>query len=271
MEPNTAEISELIHPHVLTRLSRPFLTFCSLCLFCLFQPTTCTYHTRVHTNLFPHISTRVHTNFSLVDLRMNRSVPKRHKGLDFPHPSHPLLLRLNPRLGIDSPFPLSLSSGGSAGRSDWERGGRYPCTGSSLGSVHGFGGLPCWSPTPTSSGDADRRPVSFPLRHLRWTTVVTGSRRSSSNKPACARLSPQAWDRVSPSRAHHGDEMARIWLDPCSGSLDPWWRAPQQPPLPPSSGRGGRVGSSRGWLPPLPGATLLLLLFTLLVGRGGEE
>jgi hypothetical protein len=141
--------------------------------------------------------------------------------------SPPLLSRLSPRRGVDPPAPLSLSSSGSAGRSDWERGGRPLCTGSSLGCSPVSGGLPCWSFSPSSSGSDGRRPSSSPSLHP-----------SSPNKPARSR--PQVGDRVPPLQARRGDDFAGFWLDPRSGYLDLWWRASQQSPLPLSAGCGGR-------------------------------
>jgi hypothetical protein len=97
--------------------------------------------------------------------------------------------------------------------------------------------------------------------------VGSGSRRSSSNKPAG--LSPQAGDRLPPSRACRGDEMAGIRLDQCLGYLDLWWRAPQQSSLPPLAGRDGRRWRKFLLLPFLY-AVVSPVFISLLPGRGGE-
>jgi hypothetical protein len=90
----------------------------------------------------------------------------------------PLARTHPPRWGVDSPAPLSLSSGGAAGRSDWERGGRPPCTGSSLGSFPVFGSMPCRSSQPSSSGSHGRSPSSSSSLRPWWARVGSRSGRS---------------------------------------------------------------------------------------------
>jgi hypothetical protein len=97
--------------------------------------------------------------------------------------------------------------------------------------------------------------------------VGSGSRRSSSNKPTG--LSPQAGDRLPPTRARRGDEKAGIWLVQCLGRLDLWWRGPQQSSLPPLAGRGGWRWRKYLLLPFLC-AVLSLVFISSLTGHGGE-
>jgi hypothetical protein len=167
--------------------------------------------------------------------------------------------------------PLSPSSGGLAGRSGGERGGRPPCKACSLGFVSSFGSMPSRSCAPTFLGDAGRRREPLPLRRPWWAAGRASSGQSSSNKLIpCARSWPPARDLAPSLRTRHGDGIDGGCFDLDSGDPNPWWRPLQQACLPPSLGRGGRAGAWLGRLPPLLSARLWFLLF-LLAGRGGEE
>jgi hypothetical protein len=83
-----------------------------------------------------------------------------------------------------SPAPLSPSSGGLAGRSDQERGGRPPCTACRFGFDSDFGGLPWLSFTSAPSGGADGRRAPPPLLRPWRAAARAGSGLSSMNKPA---------------------------------------------------------------------------------------
>jgi hypothetical protein len=74
-----------------------------------------------------------------------------------------------------------------------------------------------------------------------------------------------------PLQARRGGGDGGDPVAPVGGALDPRLRHLQQAFRPPLAGLGGRAWGWRAWLPPLPCAALLLLLFPLLVGRGGEE
>jgi hypothetical protein len=63
-----------------------------------------------------------------------------------------------------------------------------------------------------------------------------------------------------------GDPVALV-----GGALDPPRRHLQQAFRSPLAVLGGQAWGWRAWLPPLPCTALLLLLFPLLVGHGGEE
>jgi hypothetical protein len=163
-----------------------------------------------------------------------------------------------PHLRVDPPAPLSLSSGGLAGRSEGERGDRPPCAVGSLGLIPGFGALPRWSCSPAPPGGAGRRQDLLPLRRPWWAVVGTGSGHSSKNKPARVGLSPLAQDPALPHRSYRGGGNGGARLDPPAGGLDlllpvvgkllSWWRLLQLCPLSSCTRRGGR----RWRLCPLP-------------------
>jgi hypothetical protein len=98
--------------------------------------------------------------------------------------SPPSALPFLPPPCVHSLAPLSLSSGGSAGQSDWERGGRPYCTTCCLGHVPSVGVMPRWISAPASWGGAGRRQDSPSLRRPWWTATRAGSGHIPLNNPA---------------------------------------------------------------------------------------
>jgi hypothetical protein len=98
------------------------------------------------------------------------------------------------------------------------------------------------------------------------------SGRSSSNKPG---LRAGSWllarGLVIPLRAHRGDEVGGDSAAPASGCLDLQWRALLQAFRHPGTGLGSQFWRWRFSEPPLLRVILVLLLSSLLAGRGGEE
>jgi hypothetical protein len=183
-----------------------------------------------------------------------------------------------PELPGVSPAPLSLSSGGLAGRSDRERGARPPCTASSVEVTPRFGGMLRTRPSSVSSGGADGRRVPSPLRCPWREADRARTGLSSRNKPARLGRSCQLRDQAFPSRARRGGGIGGAPLILLAGGLDlvppaarghrGWWRA-WWSFFSASADLGGWKGRRSPHFRSI-GAALLLLLTLLLAGRGGE-
>jgi hypothetical protein len=158
-----------------------------------------------------------------------------------PPPSLPLRVQVCP------PTPLSPSSSGLAGRSDWERGSRTSCIACSLGLARSSGALPCCL-KPALTGGVGRRRGRSPLWRPWRTAVRDGSSRSASNKPGFLEgswsLSRGPEIRL---QARRGDEVGGGPVTPAAGGLDLDKRLPGSraaaPPCPPST-----PASSCPWL-----------------------
>jgi hypothetical protein len=184
-----------------------------------------------------------------------------------------------PRPCIDPPAPLSLSSGGLAGRSGGERGGRPPCIVCRIGCFLGAGPLPCLSCSPAPPGGAGRRQAPLPHRHPCRAVAGAGSGLSSSNKPARSGSSYLVRDPAPIHRSGRGGKIGGAWLDSAVGALDSQlpvarkllsrWSSSQQPPPSSSAGHGGRIWRL-GLLPHFIRAVVSLLVPPVLAGRGGE-
>jgi hypothetical protein len=149
--------------------------------------------------------------------------------------------------------PLSPSSGGLAGRSDRERGGRPPCTARSLGLPPGFGGMPQPSFTSASLGGAGRRQAPLPLRRPWRVAARAGSGPSSRNNPDRLGSKFQICGPALPSRARRGSGNGGVSLDPFPSGLD------LEPPVAGGSSADGGCCGRR----PSP------LFLTKVVGVGG--
>jgi hypothetical protein len=131
--------------------------------------------------------------------RTTKAYLKEHQ---HPPPFSPRLLRPTLRVASCSPAPLSPSSGGSAGRSDWEREARPPCKDGSLG-FRVFLRFGVVSPGGALSMFASG--VGGKPGGSRW--------RHGHGAPSCS-----SWRRCSIS-----SRLGRfkIWI------LDPWWLPPR--------------------------------------------
>jgi hypothetical protein len=124
------------------------------------------------------------------------------------------------RVILRPPAPLSPSSGGLAGRSDWERVGRILYIACSVGVASNLGAL-SWCFEPASAGGAGRRQDRSPLWRPWRTAGRAGSSRSASNKPMVLEESwSSARDLEFPPHARRGDEIGRDSVIPVAAGLD---------------------------------------------------
>jgi hypothetical protein len=174
------------------------------------------------------------------------------------------------RVGVDLAAPLSLASGGLAGRSARERGGRPPCTASSLGVFLGRFGVLSRSPSPASSGGVGQRWDPLPRRRPWRAAAGAGSDLGFFNKPGSGRSGLGGQGRKGLSRCRRGDGMGRVPAAPVLGRLDLEQRCAESSRSTPFAGHGGRGRSCSATLLSRLGAAVFLLLPPLLAGLGGE-